>query len=148
MTSADRKAAILQACKDNFDSNQDFCNYFVQAVFLTLTKIVLTGTADELVDYFSATPSGWFQVTREEGILKTDDGWLVLAGLKSKDHHDGRSHGHLAVVVPGTLYHGKYPRVWCGGGPMGQSQGDKTVGEVWNTKDRDKVKYFYYSLYQ
>jgi hypothetical protein len=51
------------------------------------------------------------------------------------------ANGHVAVVVDSTtLYHGKYPYVWGGSIGEAQSQGDKSVGEVWNTKDRDKVK--------
>ena len=47
--------------------------------------------------------------------------------------------------MSGNLYRKKYPLVWGGSTGGAQSQGDKSVGEVWNNKDRDNVVYYAYS---
>jgi hypothetical protein len=113
-------------------------------VFQELTGIAIVGTADELVDMFAALGTHWAAITRPDGIQATKEGNIVVAGLKSSEHSDGRTHGHVAVVVDGELYRGLYPKVWCGGGTQGRSNGSKSVGEVWSRNDRDNVKYFRY----
>ena len=70
-----------------------------------------------------------------EAAQKAAQGFLVIAGLK------GRTYGHVAVVISGPLYRQKYPMCWCGSiaGAVGQSQGLKSVGQVWNRTDRDRL---------
>jgi hypothetical protein len=140
----ENKTKIIEACKKEYDGQKTNCNYFLEAVFLDVTNVTLTGTADDLVEKFSSPNAGWNKVERTQAIADQVAGKFVVAGLKSSDHSDGREHGHVAVVVSGPLYHSKYPVVWCGGGSLGRSNGNKTVGEVWATSDRDKVKYFTY----
>ncbi|MFX6250170.1 type VI secretion system effector peptidoglycanhydrolase Tse1, partial [Acinetobacter baumannii] len=72
-----------------------------------------------------------------EAAQKAAQGFLVIAGLK------GRTSGHVAVVISGPLYRQKYPMCWCGSiaGAVGQSQGLKSVGQVWNRTDRDRLNY-------
>jgi len=50
--------------------------------------------------------------------------------------------GHVAIVVDGPLYKGKYPICWGGSIGGAQSQGDKSTGEVWNRADRDSAVYY------
>ena len=65
-----------------------------------------------------------------------------MAGLKGSEHNPARAQGHVAVVVPGPLYHGKYPPCWCGSSGTAQSSGNKPVGEVRSKRDRDRVTYY------
>ena len=143
MGTEDNKAKILEACKKAYDAQKANCNFFLEAVFFDVTNVTLTGTADDLVEKFSSD-AGWKKVERVQAIADQEAGKFVVAGLTSSDHADDREHGHVAVLVSGPLYHSKYPVVWCGGGSLGRSNGNKTVGEVWARSDRDNVKYFTY----
>ncbi|MFO1086014.1 MAG: hypothetical protein U1E21_15725 [Reyranellaceae bacterium] len=68
-------------------------------------------------------------------------GMLVIAGLA---HSNGN--GQTAVVTPGdgrrdpdgTLY----PNVTNGGSPAVQSDGSRTVADVWSVRDRTNVRYY------
>jgi hypothetical protein len=140
----ENKTKILEACKKEYESQKANCNYFVESVFLGVTGVTLAGTADDLVEKFSSGDSGWQKVERPQAITDQGIGKFVVAALKSSDHSDHRAHGHVAVLVSGSLYQSKYPVVWCGGGSLGRSNGNKSVGEVWARSDRDNVKYFTY----
>ena len=145
-TTAEKQQKIVDACKAAYETHKATCNFFVHAVFLQVTGITLTGNADSLVDQFSNS-TGWTEVTRTEAISAVQEGSLVIVGLKGSAHSDNRAHGHVAVVVTGTLYRSIYPKVWCGGSTLGRSDGTKSVGEVWSRSDRDNVKYFKYKNY-
>jgi len=134
-------ARVVQACKDVYPTQKETCNFFVRDVYLKLTGVTLTGNADTLVDTFSGEKSGWKKTTAADSVGQVNIGKFVVAGLKSGEHKNA-AHGHVAVVVQGTLYRGKYPVVWCGGSERGRSEGTKSVGEVWAPGDRDNVKYF------
>jgi len=125
-------------------SNQDNCSGFVKSVAAKL-GVPLPSTAD--ADGIADAASGWTEVeTGAEAAREAATGHLVLAVLKGTDHTPARTHGHVGVVVSGALYRDKYPKLWCGSlGGLGKSQGDKSVGEVWNRADRDNVKYYEYS---
>jgi cell wall-associated NlpC family hydrolase len=134
------KEEILAACRKFYDLYSDDCSGFIRAVAREL-GYTLTGNADDLV---SELERRWTTIDRAQAIEAAAAGTLVIVGLKAADHNPPRRHGHIAVVVDGPLYHGKYPRVWCGsiGGSAGQSEGNKSVGEVWRRTDRDNVSYF------
>jgi hypothetical protein len=66
--------------------------------------------------------------------------------LKRADYNPPRRHGHVGVIVAGALYRDAYPKMWCGSpGGQAKSQGDKSVGEVWNRAGRDSVEYGEYT---
>lgn len=124
--------------------NKNNCSGFVKSVATKLgVPIPATANADGITDFVSRN---WKEVeSGQEAALKAEMGMFVLAVLKGADHSPARTSGHVAVVVRGKLYKNKYPVVWGGSTGGAQSQGDKTVGEVWNRADRDNVAYYAYS---
>lgn len=132
------RETILAACRKHFPAHRDDCSGFLRAVAGEL-GYPLTGIADQIMDHLAAN---WTSLTREQAIAAADRGELVVVGLKSGDHDPPRNHGHVAVVVPGPLYHDLYPPVWCGSLGGAASNGNKTVGEVWRRSDRNNVHYY------
>ncbi|MDU9415851.1 hypothetical protein [Pseudomonas sp. zfem005] len=127
--------------------NKKNCSGFLQSVAATLGVPIPAGTADSIMGGLPQA-TGWKELASgDEAAQKASQGYFVIAGIKGSDHNPARNNGHVAVVIGGTLYRGKYPRVWCGSiaGSVGQSQGLRSVGEVWNRTDRDLVKYFVYA---
>ncbi len=127
--------------------NKNNCSGFLQSVAATLGVPIPSGNADAIMGGLPQA-TGWKDLASgDEAAQKASQGYFVIAGIKGSDHNPARNNGHVAVVIGGTLYRGKYPRVWCGSiaGSVGQSQGLRSVGEVWNRTDRDLVKYFVYA---
>jgi hypothetical protein len=90
--------------------------------------------------------SNWDFVDGRTAQDLANKGELVVAGLKNPN-----GDGHVAVVVPGqgsSKPDGKfYPNVEGGGGTNGKSDGSKTAGDVWPSKNTDpqyrgNVKYY------
>lgn len=134
--------AVVDAAKKHFRAYKGNCSGFVRAVANELgSGEGMSGNADSQID---ALRAGWQSITREEAISRAERGELVVAGLRSDEHSTTRSNGHVAVVSPGELYRGVYPRVWSGsiGGAAGRSEGDRSVGQIWRVDDRDRVQYF------
>lgn len=147
---SDKDKTVLSACKASWNeswiaglANSDNCSGFFKSVAKHLSVPAVPDVqADGLVDYMGKL---WMGLkTGMEARQKVQDGYFVAAGLKSTDHKPKRGNGHIVVVVDGDLYHGKYPMCWCGSIGEAQSQGDLSVGEVWNKTDRDNVAYFIY----
>jgi len=147
---ASTDACIVEACKTAFDReyipgtpNRNNCSGFVKEVAKALGVVLPhTANADGIVDHLSAN---WGAVASSaEAARLAGTGKLVIAGLKAADHSPARNNGHVAVVISGALYRSTYPLVWGGSTGSAQSQGTKSVGEVWNRTDRDNVKYFAY----
>ncbi len=125
--------------------NTNNCSGFVKSVAAKLgVPLPATADADGIADAVSA---GWNKLKSGlEAARSAGTGHLVLAVLKGADHNPPRHHGHVGVVVAGPLYRDAYPKLWCGSlGGQAQSQGDKSVGEVWNRADRDSVAYYEYT---
>lgn len=134
--------AVLDAARLHFEAYANNCSGFVRAVAGTLgVGAGMSGNADSQIDHMR---SSWQTLSREEAIERAAQGAFVVAGLRSDEHASPRTHGHVAVVVPGELYRGTYPRVWSGslGGIAGRSEGDRSVGQIWRVDDRDRVQYF------
>jgi hypothetical protein len=152
MTSLDQ--CIVDKCKEAWTEefivgtkNKDNCSGFVKAVAKKVgIPITETLNADGIVDEISKS-SNWAKLNSgKDAGDKAATGALVVAGLKSGDHEPSRSNGHVVVVVSGTLYKDKYPSCWGGSIGSAQSEGTKSVGEVWNRKDRDSVGYWAYGV--
>jgi hypothetical protein len=84
------------------------------------------------------------QWTRVDGGTAQDlanRGALVVVGLA---HSNGN--GHTAVVTPGEGRRDPdgtfYPNVTNGGSPAVQSDGSRTVADVWSARDRLNVRYY------
>lgn len=151
MASADQ--CIVDACKSAWEGsylpgtpNKDNCSGFVKAVAAQLgVPLPATADADGIA---SAVAASWKKVdSGEEAQRLAANGAFVLVLLKGKDHHPPRHHGHVGVVVAGELYRHKYPMMWGGSIGNAQSEGDKSVGEVWNRADRDSVQYYTFSTF-
>lgn len=145
---SDKDKVVVSACQKSWNDswiqgmvNSNNCSGFFKAVARNLNIAGVPDVqADGLVDYMKAS---WVALkTGVEARQKVQDGYLVAAGLKAADHMPKKSNGHVVIVVDGDLYHGKYPPCWCGSIGAAQSQGDLSVGEVWNRTDRDKTSYF------
>lgn len=143
---------IIDQCKASWEEaflkgtlNKNNCSGFVKSVAGKLgVPLPATADADGIVDAISGSwkkLDGGATAAREAAA-----GNLVIVGLKGADHTPARSHGHVGIVVSGTLYRGLYPMMWCGSIGQAQSQGDKSVGEVWSRADRDNVGYYEYSV--
>jgi len=146
---------IVEACKACWNSsfisgikNQDNCSGLVKAVAQTLNIPMGNGRADAIVDWLGSHPSWQKLDSGKEAKLKAETGHLVIAGLKSSEHSDGRSSGHVAIVIGGDLREDKYPKCWSGSEDIrAKSEGDKTTGDVWGRSTRDKVHYYYYAQF-
>ena len=142
---------VVAACERSWSeswlpglANSDNCSGFFKSVASNLNmRDVPNDRADGLItDYFRR-----FWLRLESGIearQKAQDGYLVVAALRSDEHSPRRTEGHVAVIVDGDLYHAKYPTCWCGSTGAAQSQGELSVGEVWRRTDRDNVGYYCY----
>lgn len=139
--------------------NQTNCSGFLRLVAsgLGITPS-LKGNANQMIETISTS---WTPIpTAAEAADEAAKGSFVVAVLKATEHadkiqKDGTKKkvedGHVAVVVPGTPQSkpgpmgGEYAFVWCAGRPGqygGQSDGMRTVGDVWRDVDRNKVHYF------
>lgn len=141
---------IVDKCKAVWETeyitgikNKDNCSGFVKSVAKELgVPLPATANADGIMD---AVANTWKKVNSgAEAANLASTGAVVLAGLKGGSHKPARQNGHVAIVISGKLYREKYPAVWGGSTGGAQSQGDKTVGEVWNRTDRDNVAYYVY----
>jgi len=143
---------IVNACTDCWEgtfipgvANKNNCSGLVKAVAQKLNIPIPNGQADAIVDYLSGHPSWRKLSSGTEAKTQAETGHLVMAGLKSSDHQPSRNSGHVVIVVGGMLYRGIYPKCWSGSTGAAKSQGTKSVGEVWNTKDRENVHYYCYT---
>lgn len=126
--------------------NQNNCSGFLHEVARHLQVPLPSGNADSIMSRLPQA-TGWSQLSNgADAERKAAQGFFVVAGMKGKDHKVPRNNGHVALVISGPLYLNKYPRCWAGslGSPSGQSQGQKSVGQVWRPVDRDNVQYFAY----
>ena len=143
---------IIEKCNESWEEefikgiqNKNNCSGFVKSVTKKLgIPLPETENANGIMDYVAKK---WKRLeSGSEAAQQAAIGVFVLAGLKGADHKPTRNNGHVAVVVSGELYGKKYPYVWGGSIGGAQSKGDKSVGEVWNSKDRDSVIYYAYTV--
>jgi len=136
---ASKAQEIIDECEAKFEANKSDCNAFVKAV-ANKFSVNLTGQADSIVDQIRGV--GWTQLNHDgvKAKEKADNGWLVVAGLKSSDNVPPQNNGHVAIIVSGGLDHQKYPTgFWGKLGGVGEK--NKTINYAWNTQSRDKVFY-------
>jgi cell wall-associated NlpC family hydrolase len=143
---------VVEVCRNSWDEsfisgvkNKYNCSGFVKAVAQKLAVYMPDGTADAIVEHLESHPL-WRRLSDGlEARQKAQQGSFVIGGLKSSDHSPSRNNGHVAIIVGGALYRAKYPLCWGGSTSNAQSQGNKSIGEVWNARDRDNVQYYCYS---
>lgn len=143
-------SCIVEECKESWDEqfvanikNSNNCSGFVKSVANKLgVPLPQAAQADGIVD---AIEVSWTKIhTGIEAAKKAAEGFLVVAGLRSGEHAKKTNQGHVVIIVSGPLYRSKYPRCWGGSTGTAQSNGNKSVGEVWSTADRDNVTYYFY----
>lgn len=145
-------SCIVDKCTESWNEttsagliNKNNCSGFLKCVANKLGVVMPSGAdANGLVDYMKKQQ--WkVLASGVEAALQAGNGMFVVAGLRSDEHNPARTYGHVGVVVSGTMYRGIYPKCWCGSIGSAQSQGTKSVGEIWNKKDRDSVVYYMYA---
>lgn len=140
---------ITNKCEESWEEefipsikNKNNCSGFVKSVANKLNILIPQVQADGIVDFIKNT---WTKIdTGLDAVRKVKEGYFVLAGLKSSDHSISTNQGHIVIVIDGPLNHNKYPICWGGSTGRAQSKGDKSISEVWNRIDRDKVIYYMY----
>nr|WP_199003113.1 hypothetical protein [Flavobacterium sp. ASV13] len=132
---------IIASCEANYEKNKSNCSAFVIAVASNFS-VNLTGQADDIVDQIMG--AGWTQL-EHDGVKakeKADNGWLVVAGLKSSANIPPQKNGHVAIIVSGGLAHQKYPTGYWGKLDDPANAGkNKTINFAWNKDSRDQVFY-------
>lgn len=128
---------VVMLCEKHWEAHQRNCSGFVKAVAEEL-QVKLTGQANEIVDRIQLAP--WSVLASGvQAAAQAALGRLVIGGLKAKPH------GHIVVVVPGPISHGKYPTAYWGTlGGVGRR--NMTVNWSWSKNDRDRVVYCALSL--
>ena len=142
-------SCIVDKCTESWNEttsagliNKNNCSGFLKCIANKL-GVTMPSAADAngLVDFMKLQQ--WkVLATGADAAFQASNGMFVVAGLRSDEHSPKRSHGHVGVVVSGAMYRGIYPKCWCGSIGSAQSQGTKSVGEIWNKKDRDSVVYY------
>jgi hypothetical protein len=125
---------IIQLCEAHWENHKKDCSGFLKAVASEL-GISLTGQANAIIDTIQKSP--WIVLgSGAEAQQKAVNGMLVVAGKKASGH------GHVAIVVPGPLSHGKYPTAYWGS-LGGTPKKNTTLNWSWSKIDRDDVIYAY-----
>jgi hypothetical protein len=138
------------------------CSGYFKRIAMKLSVPVPPLPADGLIDHIAAN---WIKIGKGIGDgpkaqRTAEQGFLVVALLKAKDHHPFKynpktkkydiphpyHHGHLAIVLSRRT--NDYPFVICGSTiPEGKSNGNKKVYErgahsPWREIDASKVEYY------
>ena len=135
---------VKEACEACFDAHAGDCSGFVRAVASQL-GVQLHGLANEIVDTIR-DGDDWTPLP--DGIAAAQAaaaGKLVIGGLKGSEQARPDPHGHVVVVVTGSLAHDAYPSAYWGR-LGGTGDKDKTINWAWNAEDRDKVSYAEHEL--
>ncbi len=130
---------VSLACAACLPAHEHDCSGFVHAVAATLA-VTIAGLADEMVDLLRHGGAWRPLADGPAAMAAAAAGQLVVAGLKGAEQAVPDAHGHVVVVVPGPLAHGRYPSAWWGslGGTPGR---DQTLNWAWTEADRDRVSY-------
>lgn len=140
--------AIFESAYDRHKYN---CSGFVRDAASALGFRIVGAQADDQLDFME---QHWVRL--KDGMHAAEvasQSFFVVGGVKSTDYTPARNHGHVVIIHPlptaelpvtkADLYRGVYPRAW--GGDIGRkymSTGNKSVGEIFNTRVRDKVRYY------
>jgi len=134
-----KASKVVDACEKNWPFWKADCSGFVKAVAHEL-GVCLVGDANAIVSGLTRPPwesiDPWWSVA--SGVDAADwaeGGYLVIAGKQAPGN------GHLVVVVPGPLAHGKYPTAYWG---KLHSIGKKvtTLNYAWTANDLGTVNYW------
>ncbi len=130
-------ALVVATCESKWDAHKNDCSGFVKAVAAAL-GITLTGLANDIVDQIKKAP--W--TLAKDGVeakQKAEAGMFVVAGRKEAGH------GHVVVITPGGLAHGKYPTGYWGR-LGGTGKKNATLNWAWPKDELDSIVYAYRSF--
>lgn len=136
---------IVASCERHWNEFKGDCSGFVKAVAHDLVDFVPPGVADNIIE-FCRESGDWARLGNDrnaalKAVRNAQAGQLVVAGLRSSEMNPARTHGHVVVVVPGSLVDDKYPRAYWG---SLNSVGDKDAGinHAFGANDKDRIEYF------
>ena len=134
MSGIEKSKRIVSLCEKHWEKNKKNCSGYVKDIASEL-GIPLTGQANAIVVQIQ---KGRWKVAKSgvEARIQAVNGKFVVGGLKADKH------GHVVIVVPGPLAHGKYPTAYWGS-LDGVPKKSATINWSWNRTDRDKVIYGY-----
>lgn len=133
--STDIADQIIESCEKHWSRFKSDCSGFVKAVASDF-GIQLSGDANLIVKSISTS---WVLATDGAAAARqAAAGNLVIAGLAETDG----THGHVAIVVQGSVLRGKYPTGYWGR-LGGQGAKKKTLNYAWGPEERDSVEYYY-----
>jgi hypothetical protein len=101
-----RPTRFTQLCEVHWAKYYNDCSGFAKAV-AEKSGVLLSGNANDIVQY--VTDSWTYLADGRDAANAASNGKFVIAGLAAKT-----GHGHVVVVVPGHLAHGKYPCAYWG----------------------------------
>lgn len=135
-------SAVENACEQEWPGFKSDCSGFFRAVASAVGVPVAEGTADEVLSYLAATPSGFRLLSSGvDAATAASQGELVVGGLKGAEQQTPSVHGHLVVVTGPPLAQGKYPTAYWGTlGGVGSKA--TTTNYAWRAVDRDNVRYY------
>ncbi|MDH5180161.1 MAG: hypothetical protein OEZ39_16000 [Gammaproteobacteria bacterium] len=137
MSANEKTKKILELCEKHWEKNKLNCSGYVKDIATDL-GISLSGQANDIIDQIQKAP--WKTLkTGVDARLQATNGMFVIAGLKDQPN------GHVAVIVPGALAHGKYPTGYWGS-LAGRPKKNTTINWSWSKTDRDKVIYSYIAI--
>ena len=132
MNGIDKSKRIIELCEKHWEQHKKNCSGYVKDIAKDL-GVSLNGQANNIVDQIQKAP--WKTIkSGVEAKLYATNGMFVVAGLKDKPH------GHVVIVVPGSLAHGKYPTAYWGS-LGGVPKKNATINWSWSKQDRDNVIY-------
>ena len=85
---------IVKICENNWNKWKHDCSGFLKAVASDL-GISLSGNANMIIDTMNRAPWTQLDDDKDSAVKYASLGYLVVAGLKEKNH------GHVVVIVPG-----------------------------------------------
>ena len=123
---------IISSCEKHWDEHKNNCSRFVKAVAQDF-NIILTGQANEIADQIQKKT--WRVLNDgKEADTEARAGKFVVGRMKANGN------GHVVIVIPGALAHGKYPAAYWGS-MAGLGRKNSTINYSWNVSNRDKVIY-------
>jgi hypothetical protein len=133
---------VIDACEKHWDAHNDDCSGFVKAVAQEL-GFILKGDANEIYTQMLRSPWKPLGGSGVEAERQSQMGF-VLAALRDRGRSDSGedNHGHVVVVVPGSLAHGKYPHAYWGK-LFGVGKKNETLNFAFLKKNRDRDRVFY-----
>ena len=134
MSGNQKSKKIIELCEKYWEQHKKNCSGYVKDIAKEL-GVNFSGQANDIVDQVQKLP--WKMVKSGlDAKLQAINGMFVVAGLKDNPH------GHVVIVVPGPLAHGKYPTAYWGS-LGGVPKKNTTINWSWNKQDRDQVIYSY-----